>query len=56
MKCREREGWLSEQRYVSEWSNVANSEGGANVGQIILREQERNLNAIGRRTKEDGKQ
>jgi hypothetical protein len=32
MKFREREGWLSEQRYVSGWSNVANSAGGANVG------------------------
>jgi hypothetical protein len=56
MKWREREGRHSEQRYVSGWGNVANSEGGANVGRIILREQERNLNAIGRRTKEDGKQ
>ena len=56
MKCREIEGWLSEQRYVSGRSNVANSEGGANVGGLILREQERNLNVIGRRTKEDRKQ
>jgi hypothetical protein len=56
MKCREREGWFSEQRYVSGWSNVANSEGGANVGLLILRKQERNLNVIGRNTKEDGKQ
>jgi hypothetical protein len=34
--------------YVSGWSNVAISNGGANVGRIILRLQERNLNAIGR--------
>jgi hypothetical protein len=51
MKCREREGWLSEQRYVSGWSNVANSKGGANVVLLILRKQERNLNVIGRKNK-----
>jgi hypothetical protein len=37
--------------YVSGWSNVAISKGGANVGRIILREQERNLNVIGRKHK-----
>jgi hypothetical protein len=43
MKWREREGRLSEQQYVTGWSNVAISEGGANVRRIILREQERNF-------------
>jgi hypothetical protein len=42
--------------YVPEGNNVAISKGGANVGRIILREQERNLNVIGRSTKEDEKQ
>jgi hypothetical protein len=40
MKCRKREGWLSEQLYVSGWSYVANSEGGANVGRLFLRNTE----------------
>ncbi len=55
MKCREREGWLSEQRYVSGWSNVANSEGGANVGRVILRKQEWNLNAVGHAQRKMGR-
>jgi hypothetical protein len=53
-----RKRWTAQRApgYVSGWSNVAISKGGANVGRIILGEQERNLNAIGRSTKEDGKQ
>jgi hypothetical protein len=44
-----RKRWTAQraQGYVSGWSNVVISKGGANVGLIILREQERNLNVIG---------
>jgi hypothetical protein len=48
-----RKRWTAQRApgYVSGWSNVAISKGGANVGRIILREQERNLNAIDRKHK-----
>ena len=52
-----RKRWTAQApEYVPEGSNVAISKGGANVGRIILREQERNLNVIGRSTKEDEEQ
>jgi hypothetical protein len=45
--------WTAQQAqgYFSGWSTVVISKGGANVGRIIFRVQERNLNAIGRKHK-----
>jgi hypothetical protein len=45
--------WMTQraQGYVSGWKNVAISEGGANVGRIILRKQGKNLNVIDQKQK-----